>query len=234
MDTKMTNNTPKRITNLIHLKEAGADLRVSLSFEIVPVVFQHRDNPFQAHIFLARFSGTVDGSPFSFRKCYARGCPHNLCPHVSQAVMIANRYLQRDYQRLKRAGIDPGERLFTLEDMVVKFEESHEEKTPALTIDDYIHIAEEGSRVSAKIDLEYVPAVEHFVGEKNAQTFLSGNFHFHALGNTHIAHRCFACYPTDREDTDREDMRRIANERLQSIYADFDRAGVLYERTFFS
>jgi hypothetical protein len=56
------------------------------------------------------------GRIYAFRKCYARGCPNNLCPHVSQAVMIANRYLQRDYRRMEDAGLKVEKNLFTLED----------------------------------------------------------------------------------------------------------------------
>ena len=77
------------------------------AFEILPVDFQHRANPFSAHIFLCLYYGAIDGVTYAFRKCYARGCPNNLCPHVSQAVLIANRYLQRDYHKLKSAGLVP-------------------------------------------------------------------------------------------------------------------------------
>ena len=44
--------------------------------------------------------------------------------------MIANRYLQRDYRRLKEAGIQIEEKLFTLDDMVVKFEDYHDHYGP--------------------------------------------------------------------------------------------------------
>ena len=92
---------PHRVTDLITFKNSGASVAARVSFEILPVDFAHRDNPFQAYIFLSRYAGDIDGRKYEFRKCYARGCPNNLCPHVSQAVMIANRYLQRDYRRLE-------------------------------------------------------------------------------------------------------------------------------------
>lgn len=87
--------SPSRVTDLVALKQQGAEVVCRTAFEILPVDFQHRDNPFQAYIFLCRYSGEVDRMPYAFRKCYARGCPHNLCPHVSQAILIANGHQNR-------------------------------------------------------------------------------------------------------------------------------------------
>ncbi len=125
MEPVTNQKPPNRITDLVAFKEQGFEVVCNPSFEILPVDFAHRDNQFQAFIFLCRFTGTIDRQEYMFRKCYARGCPHNLCPHVSQAVMIANRYLQRDYRRLEEGGIEIEKRLFSLEDMMVKYEDVH-------------------------------------------------------------------------------------------------------------
>ncbi len=93
------NNPPGRVMDLVGVK----NVTCRTSFEILPVNFEHRDNPFQAFIFLCRYKGTIDTEDYEFRKCYARGCPDNLCPHVSQAVMVANRYLQKDYRKPARS-----------------------------------------------------------------------------------------------------------------------------------
>ena len=106
----------------------GSTITCQPSFEIRGVDFIHTDNEFQAVLFFCRFSGTKDGVEFSFRKCCARGCPYNLCPHVSQAVMIANRYLQEDYRGLDEVGVHVTPRLFSLDDMVVKFRDFKEEQ----------------------------------------------------------------------------------------------------------
>lgn len=144
--------------------------------------------------------------------------------------MIANRYLQRDYRLLKQAGIEVEERLFSLEDMLVKFDGYQEQHDPTLTIDDYIHLAKEGIEVVVKIEPEYVPAVEYFGNYKNAQTFLTVNFHITSLGKTHDFQRCFACYPTDKEEEERERQNRVANARLQELYKEFDQALIKYEK----
>ena len=228
-----THFPPHRVTDLIAIKKSGTSVKCNVSFEILPVDFAHRDNPFQAYIFLSRYTGEADGQEFSFRKCYARGCPHNLCPHVSQAVMIANRYLQRDYRRLEEGGIEIEKELFTLPDMMVKYDDTYAEYGSVMTIHDYINMAREGNDVSVKINLEYVPAVEHFAGHKNAQLFLMVSFAVTTLGQTSHIERCLACYPEEKEEDEKQDKIDIANNRLKFLYEEFERAAVKYENTYF-
>jgi hypothetical protein len=233
MERSHVNNPPKRITDLIDLKKGGANLVCRTEFEILPVDFEHRDNPFRAYVFLCCYTGSIDGEEFLFRKCYARGCPHNLCPHVSQAVMIANRYLQRDYVRLKQGGIYLEEKLFTLDEMVVKFEDLKEKRGAILTIHDYIKLAKEGNSVSVEIALEYVPAVEHFANHKNPQTFLTVDFTIDCLESINYYERCLACYPTEEADGERKIAAEVANERLRLLYQEFDAVSITYEKHFF-
>jgi hypothetical protein len=234
MKESAVNITPKRVTDLIDAKRQGSAVTCKTAFEIVPVDFEHRHNPFQAFVFLCRYSGSVGNRPYTFRKCYARGCPHNLCPHVSQAVLIANRYLQRDLLRMQQIGIDVADKLFTLNDMVVKFDTAKEERDAVLTIDDYVGIAHEGNPVKVAIDLEYVPAVEHFAHHENAQTFLTVNFVITCLGSSCHFERCLACYPTAEERQEKPPMVEVANERLKLMYRNFDGAGIKYEERFFA
>jgi len=224
---------PHRITDLLEMKKGGAEVTCLPEFEILKVDFTHRDYAFQAHVFLCRFNGTVNGKQYSFRKCYARGCPLNLCPQVSQAVMIANRYLQRDFKRLKEGGIEAEAKLFTLDDMVVKFDKLHAAQAPLLTIDDYIHIAAEGNATSIEITLESVPAVEHFATHQNAQTFLMCDFTVDTLAQAHHCQRCFSCYPTAQPE-EKPTAVEVANARLELLYREFDRTSIRYEKRFFA
>jgi hypothetical protein len=233
MEPISNQKSPNRITDLVALKEQGFEVVCNSSFEILPVDFAHRDNQFQAFIFLCRFSGTIDRQEYMFRKCYARGCPHNLCPHVSQAVMIANRYLKRDHRRLEEGGIEIEKQLFSLEDMMVKYEDVHEAYGAVMAIHDYINLAREGNDMFVKLRLEYVPAVEHFANYKNAQIFLMVDFAITGLGKTHKYERCLACYPRDREKEEKQEKVTIANDRLKLLYEEFDMASVKYEKRFF-
>ncbi len=223
-----------RITDLVNLKKAGAQVSCGTSFAVLLMDFHQRENPYQAHVFICYFSGEVNGRGFSFRKCYARGCSHNLCPHVSQAVMIANRYLQRDYRTLQNAGIVVEERPFTLDEMIVKFPDLQGDLAPTLTIEDYIYIAREGNSTKINVETEYVQAVEHFSNYRKAQIFLTGNFFVETLGKTHLVQRCFACYPEEQEAEAKETQVQVANQRLLILYRQFDQAAVAYEPRFFS
>ena len=234
MEQKAIDMHPCRINDIVTLKEKGVNVTCSTSFEVIPVDFQHRDNPYQAYVFMCYFSGMADREEYAFRKCYARGCSHNLCPHVSQAIMIANRYLQQDYRLLKKAGIDIKEKLFTLEDMLVKFDGYTEEHGPTLSIEDYMNIAGEENDVTVEVFTEYVPAVEHFSNYKNAQTFLMASFIVTCLGKVHEIQRCLACYPTEKEKDEKEQIIQLANARLENLYEDFDQNSVHYGKKYFS
>jgi len=227
-------DTPKRITDLIEAHKAGADVHVEVFFEILSADFHHRANPFKAYIFLARYSGTVDGQTFGFRKCYARGCPNNLCTHVSLAVTIANRYLQRDYHALQSAGIRVGDTLFSLDDMVVKFENLQEGGPLAVTIPELTGLASSGQVVDVTVTLEYLSAVEHFANEKKDQTFLGGAFEAACEGKTYHSHRCFACFETNQETIEKPMAVEIANARLALVYGEFERAGIILQPQYFS
>jgi hypothetical protein len=225
--------SPGRIEDLLELKRQGFDVTCEPVFEIIPVDFTQRNFAYQAYVFLCRYGGTINRLPYTFRKCYARGCPNNLCPHVFQAVMIANRHLSRDYERLKAGGIKVEERVFSLDEMMVKFDGAKEDAGPLLTIDDYIRIAGKGNPVRVDVMLEYLPAVEHFANYRNAQTFLNGDFEVLALAKTGSYQRCLACYATERERDEKPQAARIANQRLVLLYREFDKVSIQYAKIFF-
>ena len=237
MQQPSTHPAPARVTDLIAVKQQGETVTCRTSFDIVPVNFTHGPADFNAFVFLCHFSGTFGTKEYTFRKCYAKGCPNNLCPHVHQAVMIANRYLKRDYQRLNQAGIQMEDAFFSLEEMLVKYDDLDFGKDPGavgiLTIHDYIRIAEEGNPVSVDMVLDIIPAVENFAQSKNEQTFLMVDFSVDTLGQKAKFQRCLACFPTDREAEEKPQAVTTANERLTLLYQGFDKAGIQYASKFF-
>ncbi len=233
MNDRIIHTPPISVTDLALLKKKGSEITVDNTFEINEVDLAHEAYPFKAFLFFSHFSGTVDGEEYSFRKCYSRGCTHNLCPHVSQAVMIANRYLQRDYRALENAGIKVENKLFTLEKMLAEFEEKRDEFVATLIIDDYINIAKGGEDVSIDVRLEYIPAVENFANYKEKRMFFSTSFAVTHLGKTHICQRCYTCYAMDKEKEERETARELANSRASGMYARFDEANIKYNKVLF-
>lgn len=223
---------PQRIHDLVLLRQKGATITCHPSFLLYPVEFQHQEQPFEAFVFICVFSGTINGQDYAFRKCYARGCNNNLCPHVSQAVMIANRYLERDYRILEEAGIECQKELFTLEDMLVKFMDFDDRHGPPLTIRDYINIAHEGTGVSIDVRLEWVAAVEHFQGYDTARMFCIVRYGVTSLGVERECQHCLGCYETAQESEERPRQMAIINDRLRRIYEEFDQAGIDYTKQY--
>lgn len=233
METTSPSTSPMRITDIANAKKAGADVVVRTRFEILPVDFHHGSSPFQAYIFLAHYHGAIDAAPFSFRKCYARGCPNNLCTHVSQAVTIANRYLQRDYRVLNAAGIEIENDLFSLDDMVVKFDRLKEADQPSMTIPELVGLAQAGKKMSVDLVLDYMPAVEHFANQKNAQTFLSGEITARVGQKIYRCQRCFSCFATDHSVEEKPRAIQVANARLAVMFSEFKRVGINHQPQYF-
>jgi len=117
--------------------------------------------------------------------------------------------------------------------MLAQFEEKRDEFVSTLILEDYIHIAQGGEDISIDVSVEYIPAVENFANYKEKRVFFTGNFNVSHLGQTHICHRCFACYAMDMEKEDRQTARELANRRIAAVYKEFDKAGIRYNKVFF-
>ncbi len=224
---------PARVTDLVELRKQGAEVTCNTTFEILPVEFAYRNNPFHAHVFICHFSGTVDGKEYAFRKCYSRGCPDNLCPHVSQAVLIANRYLQRDYHRLAQGGIPVDNRLFSLEEMTVKFETLHADAASPMTLHDWIATVGDGQAYRVEPALEWVSAVEHFANHDTQTIFLMANFLTECRCKMIRYERCLACYPVEADHEERRNKILMANQRLKLLYEELDRAGIECSKRYY-
>ena len=148
-------------------------------------------------------------------------------------MLIANRYLQRDYHRLEKAGIPVDPKLFSLEEMVLKFDQQQDEADPAMALHDYVRLAGEGSEVTVKPSLEFVSAVEHFDRFENKMVFLMADFSVTCQGRTQHLERCLACYPVDKEADERQTKVDLANARLSLLYEALESAGGKTDKTFF-
>ena len=124
-------------------------------------------------------------------------------------------------------------RLFTLEDMMVKYDDANREYGAVMTIHDYINMAREGNAVSIEVKLELVPAVEHFAGHRNAQVFLMADFAVTSLGQSSRIERCLACYPAEKESEEKNQAVKTANSRLEILYGQFEEAAVRYDSRYF-
>ncbi len=123
-------------------------------------------------------------------------------------------------------------KLFTLEASVVRLMDLQENPKAPLVIDDYIEMAKGGSRVSVSVASEYVPATEHFEYGRNSQTFLLADFTVTTQGEAATRLHCLGCYPTEREQEERPVQILVANDRLSTLYREFDPSSVEYNKAF--
>ena len=147
--------------------------------------------------------------------------------------MIANRHLERDYQRLENAGLEMDRKLFTLEEMLAKFNGYQEKHGPAASINDFVNLVNKGDNIKMTISLEFVPAVEHFANQKNKMIFLMADFAIDCLGKITHYERCLACFEQERENEQKQEKIEIANERLKLLYDEFDQASIEHEKVFY-
>jgi hypothetical protein len=141
--------------------------------------------------------------------------------------------LQRDYHRLETAGIAVDKQLFTLEEMVRKFDRKKDDADSALALHDYVNLAKEGCEVIVNPSLELVSAVEHFDRFENKMIFLMADFSIACQGSTHQVERCLACYPVDKEADEKQAKIDVANARLKLFYEALESAGGQAEKLFF-
>lgn len=224
---------PNRISDIIKLKKKGDNVICKTSFDINEISFRQHENFYEAYLFICTYSGTINDEPFSFRKCYSKGCPNNLCPHVYQAVMIANRFLIKDYFALKNAGIEIEKKMFTIEEMLVKFHNIDVEKAHLMMLDDFINLAKEGHEISVYLTLEQFAAVEHFQNNKEAKMYLNATFNVDYLGQTHSCQRCLNCYTISKENEEKETSISIANDCLKEMFDELESVNIKVQKKFF-
>jgi len=75
--------------------------------------------------------------------------------------------------------------------------------------------------------------VENFANYSEKRMFFAANFHINYLGETHTCHRCFSCFTMGREGLEAQTARELANRRLVSVYREFDKVGIGYNRMLF-
>lgn len=123
--------------------------------------------------------------------------------------------------------------MFSLEEMVLKFDQHQDVDDPPLALYDYIQLARDGQEIVLRPNLAFVSAVEHFDRFENKMTFLMADFVITCRGKSHHLERGLACYPVDKEAEERQAKIERANARLDLLYRDLELAGGKADKSFF-
>ena len=222
-----------RIRDLVERKRRGAAVGGQTYFDVIPMAVAHGDDSFSALMFLCHYRGFVDSEAFSFRKCYARGCPNDGCPDVASAIRTANHRFAVDCRRLEQAGIPIEQRGLTLERIIAKLGNLREIADPLQCLYDGLTPVPTKKNITVEPTLTFVRAVEHHPHYELPTIFLMAIFTISQDDETYLSERCLACYCQDEEEKEKTHKISIANTRLASIYKSFSEAAIDFRECYF-
>jgi hypothetical protein len=223
---------PSRISDLLQWKLRSSRVFCRATFDVIPMYFTEDDPAYRALMFLCRFSGTIDGEEYGFRKCYARGCPDGHCPATYKAILAANHYMKSDLEKLRRAGILLERPKLTLESYAKKIE-NRALNQGAMRMEDTIALAKDRGGISIEPWLQWVHAREQLPNFEVKMVFLMVNFAVHYDNQIKNYEMCLSCYPLDQENEQKNEKIVVANERLRSLYARLEVSFTRFTKQFF-
>lgn len=223
-----------RIRDLVRCRQNGTAVTGQSYFDVIPMDVVDGQRSFYALMFLCHYSGLVGEREFSFRKCYARGCPQNGCPRVSVALRTANDHYRMDCLRLEQAGIFLHRRGLTLEKIAAKMERPENEPLHVELLDNVRRLAASEGKLYVEPSLDFVRAVEHHDTYAVATVFLVATLKIGRGNRSCRRERCLACYCLNKEGQEKQEKIFIANERLKSLYREFKEAAIDFEEKYFS
>ena len=116
------------------------------------VTFEQEGQGVDTLILSMEYSGSIDGKPFKFKKSYsfAEDTPQ----YALDCLLIANNRLQMDYDRLKEAGIPVKDEFFTFQNSFMGLTGDASVRSPALRLQDFIHLCRAGASVTVDVSLK--------------------------------------------------------------------------------
>ena len=180
------------------------------------------------------YSGTVDETPFSFKKNYSFGADRTQQENALKCLLIANTRLQVDLDRLEKAGIVPERRYFTLKECFLGEIPDHSLGSPFLRIENFIHLSRAKVPVSAQVILSCPPSMIQSQGQDKRAHCCLARFTFATGGDTANVAKLY-CYGCEEEDetTCRANTNEVANARLERDVRRLRDAGIIVDEARF-
>ena len=185
------------------------------------------------------YSGTLDDKPFKFKKNYsfADDAPQ----YALECLLIANNRLQMDYERLKDAGIEIDRDFFNLQNCFMGLPGDASVKSPALRLQDFVHLSRAGVPVSVNASLSRPVIVSRHEGVKKKGFGCIAAFSFTTGTEQATIEKLYGIGGYDDAKGDREDIVEVADKRLERDCERLRSAGIkvgklsfphIYERIF--
>jgi hypothetical protein len=184
-----------------------------------------------AVILSMRYSGKVDGEPFVMEKDYSFA--DDDARYALDCLLIANNRLQMDYDRLRAAGIPIKEEFFTFENAFFGLPGNASVRTPALRLQNFIHLARTGMPVSVDLKPKRQAMVLKQEGTERKAFGFVGAFEFHTGKEKTAIEKIYGIASDDDTKKVEEEIKAVANRRLERDCERLRGAGIRIEQCAF-
>jgi hypothetical protein len=214
---RMMANTRSEMTRMLEtlIQDAASGKKVVL--EAKPdrkvVTLEREGRAIDTVILSMKYSGKVDGEPFAIEKSYSFA--DDDVRYALECLLIANNRLQADYDRLKTAGIPVKEKFFTFENAFFGLAGDASVRTPALRLQNFIHLARAGIPVSADLRPKRQPMVLKQEGAERKASGFVGVFEFHTGKDKTTIEKIYGIASDEDSKKTREEIKAVANRRLE-------------------
>ena len=204
-------------------------LQTKLLREVIKI--EREGQPAETVILSVEYSGTVDGNPFAFQKNYS--FVDDSIRYALECLLIANNRLQMDYDRLKEAGIGvPGD-FFTLQNSFIGLSGDASLKSPALRLQDFIHLFRAGAGVSVHVNLSH-PSVSLTQGGVQKKGFgCMAGFTFTTKDGKTTVEKLYGLGSYDDPKAYQAEIKTVATKRLERDCERLRRAGIKVDNLSF-
>lgn len=230
----MANTKPKEVKMLDELiKEVAAGKKVSLHAKTSREVVRLEREGMQVDtvILSMEFNGIVEGDRFAFKKNYSFAGDDS--KYALGCLLIANNRLQMDYDRLREAGIPVNQEFFTFENSYIGLTGDASAKSPALRLQNFIHLARTGIPISVDVDLKR-PAIVVKQEDAEKKGFgLVATFVFGTGEDKTTIEKIYATGSYDDAKKYQEEIKEVANKRLTRDCERLRRAGIKVDEPAF-
>lgn len=221
----------KMLESLIQNAASGSvvELKAKPTREVVRMAREGRS--VDTVVLTMEYSGAVDGNPFSFRKNYSFA--DDDAQYALDCLLIANNRLQMDYDRLRQGGIHFNEEYFTFHNSFIGLTGDASARTPSLRLQNFIHLARVGMPVSVAVQPKRQPmVVKHEGGERKSMGFV-GTFSFTTGKDKTTIEKIYGIANLEDSRKEQEEMKEVANRRLERDCDRLKTAGVKVEKQLF-
>jgi hypothetical protein len=213
----MMANTKSEKTKMLEalIQDAASGKKVDLEAKPVRKVvgLEREGRAVDTVILSMKYIGKVDGEAFSMEKDYSFA--DDDARYALDCLLIANNRLQMDYERLKAAGIPIKETFFTFENAFFGLAGDASVRTPALRLQNFIHLARTGMPVSVDLQPKRNPMVLKQEGSERKAFGFVGAFEFHTEKDKTTIEKIYGIASNEDTKKTQEEIKSVANRRLE-------------------